>query len=108
MPVTAIGGISLPTAASLNPTTSIGAAKPAAVTDVADNPVGNLFTDTLQNTIQAQGQADTLMTQAATGQLGDLTSAMTAMTEAQLATQLTAAVRNKAVESFNEVMRMQI
>jgi flagellar hook-basal body complex protein FliE len=106
MPVTAIGGIQLPGAAALNPTSAIGSTRPADVAGVES--MGNLFTDTLQNTISAQGQADGLMAQAATGELNDLTSVMTAMTEAQLATQLTVALRNKAVESFNEVMRMQI
>ncbi len=33
---------------------------------------------------------------------------MIATTQAQLATQLTVALRNKAVDAFNEVMRMQI
>jgi flagellar hook-basal body complex protein FliE len=32
---------------------------------------------------------------------------MIASTEASLATQLTVAVRNKALDAFNEIMRMQ-
>jgi flagellar hook-basal body complex protein FliE len=108
MSITAIGGIQLPNAAALDPTSAIGATRATDATGVDAASTGNIFADTLQGTIGSQGQADNLMTQAATGELNDLTSVMTAMTEAQLSTQLTVALRNKAVESFNEVMRMQI
>jgi flagellar hook-basal body complex protein FliE len=108
MSITAIGGIQLPNAAALNPTSAIGAPPAADAAGVDADSMGNLFADTLQGTISSQANADGLMQQAATGDLTNLTQVMTAMTEAQLSTQLTVAVRNKAVESFNEVMRMQI
>jgi len=54
-----------------------------------------------------QDKADDLAVKAATGSLTDVHDYMIASTEAALATQLTVAVRNKAVEAFNEIMRMQ-
>jgi flagellar hook-basal body complex protein FliE len=45
---------------------------------------------------------------AATGDLQSVNDYMIAASEAQLATQITTAVRNRAIESFNEIMRMQI
>jgi flagellar hook-basal body complex protein FliE len=111
MPISPIGAVAVPNAAALNPASDIGAMRGAdkvGAGSEATSGLGNLFTDTLQQASDAQGSADQMMTQAATGELSDLTGAMAAMTEAQLATQLTVALRNKAVESFNEVMRMQL
>jgi flagellar hook-basal body complex protein FliE len=45
---------------------------------------------------------------AATGDLQSIEDLMISSTETQLATQLTVAVRNRAIESFNEIMRMQL
>jgi flagellar hook-basal body complex protein FliE len=56
---------------------------------------------------QVQTKADNLAVQAATGDLLDVHDLMIASTQASLTTQLTVAVRNKAVDAFNEVMRMQ-
>lgn len=56
----------------------------------------------------AQLNADRLARDAAVGRLENVEEYMLAATEAQLATQLTVAVRNRAVEAFNEIMRMQV
>ena len=46
--------------------------------------------------------------QAATGTLSDVQDYVIAATQAQLATQLTTTVRNKALDAFNEIMRMPL
>ena len=55
-----------------------------------------------------QSSSDKLAVKAATGNLTNVHDYMIASNEVQLATQLTVAVRNKAVEAFNEILRMQL
>jgi flagellar hook-basal body complex protein FliE len=61
--------------------------------------------DSLQG---AQAKADHLAVSAATGDLTNVHDYMIAATEASLATQLTVAVRNKAVEAFNQIINMGV
>ena len=73
---------------------------------------GSSFADTLASQLDkvsaAQNNADQLALQAATGDLKAVQDYTIASTEAQLMTQLTVQIRNKAVEAFNDIMRMQI
>ncbi len=52
--------------------------------------------------------ADKLAVQAATGDLRDVHDYMLAASRAGHATQLTVAVRNKALEAYSEIMRMPV
>ena len=61
--------------------------------------------DQLQST---QKTADTLATQATTGDLKDVHDYMIASNEAALATEMVVTIKNKAVEAFNEIMRMPV
>jgi flagellar hook-basal body complex protein FliE len=54
-----------------------------------------------------QNRTSELSVQAATGSLNDVHDYMIASAESGIATSLTVAVRNKAVEAFQEIMRMQ-
>jgi flagellar hook-basal body complex protein FliE len=69
---------------------------------------GQILANQIGNVQSLQSVADLKATQAATGDLSDIHDYMIASSEATLATDLTVAVRNKALEAFNEIMRMQL
>jgi flagellar hook-basal body complex protein FliE len=95
----AVGGIT--------PPSGIGAATGAAGATGAGTDFATQLGSGLQNLQGLQDKADHLAVQAATGSLTDVHDYMIASSEASLATELTVAVRNKAIDAFNEIMRMQ-
>jgi flagellar hook-basal body complex protein FliE len=66
------------------------------------------FSAGLQAVERSLQQADSLGAKAATGELKDIHEFMAASSKANLAVELTVAVRNKAVEAYQEIMRMQV
>jgi len=54
-----------------------------------------------------QSTSNELAVAAVTGDLDDIHNAMIASTRASVTLELVAAVRNKGVDAFNEIMRMQ-
>ncbi|HWR21894.1 MAG TPA: flagellar hook-basal body complex protein FliE [Feifaniaceae bacterium] len=78
----------------------------------AAKPEGSAFPDILSNAIQEARSADTT-TQADTLNLlsGDITDLHTATIQAQkaeLSLNLAIQIRNKVIDAYNEVMRMQV
>lgn len=61
----------------------------------------------IDNLQQLQSTSAELSVKAVTGDLDDVHDYTIAAAESKLALELTAAVRNKAVEAFTEIMRMQ-
>ncbi len=61
----------------------------------------------VDNLQQLQSTSNQLAVQAVTGSLDDIHTATIAATRAQVTLELAATVRNKGVEAFNEIMRMQ-
>jgi flagellar hook-basal body complex protein FliE len=131
MAIPAIAGAaaSLPTIPTLPATGQIGWAGPAGAGPAAIGQPGSIppgdsvtaaagangsssfgtsFSKVLDGLQATQTKADNLAVQAATGDLTNVHDYMIAATEASLATELTVAVRNKAVEAFNSIMHMPV
>ncbi|MBU1588536.1 MAG: flagellar hook-basal body complex protein FliE [Actinobacteria bacterium] len=68
---------------------------------------GSTLAGAVDNLQQLQSTSDTLAIKAVTGDLNDIHQATIAATRAQVTMEVVAAVRNKGVEAFNEIMRMQ-
>lgn len=69
---------------------------------------GQILSQGIENLQNVHDRADSLAVQAATGDLTAIHDYTITATEAAVATQLTTAVRNKALEAFQEIMRMSI
>jgi flagellar hook-basal body complex protein FliE len=86
----------------------IGKAAGGADGEGAGGSFGDAINGAVNHLVKVQNTADAYAQQAATGDLQSVQDYMIASTEAQLTTQLTIAVRNKAVEAYQEIMRMQV
>ena len=90
------------------PTISTPAPTSTASTEATGQAFGDLVLDGLDRLEAVQDKADNLSVRAATGSLENIHDYTLAATEAAVTTQLTTAVRNRALEAFNEIMRMPI
>jgi flagellar hook-basal body complex protein FliE len=107
-----ISPVSVPNVSTVNP------ARPAPSTRAAgeDNEtsksfagaIGDAVSQGLQGVAELEQAVDVASQQAAVGNLESVSDFMIATTEAQLATEITVAVRDRAITAFNDIMRMQI
>lgn len=97
----------IPGVTGLGATTAAAPTDPSPV-DAAAGGFGDALLKALDGVSAAHGEADQLAIQAATGDLTAVHDYTIAATEAQLLTQLTVEVRNRAVEAFNDIMHMQV
>jgi flagellar hook-basal body complex protein FliE len=101
-PIAAIGAVGSATAVaptqSVTQTAGVGSASGAGFASVLSG---------IDNLQQLQSTTNDLAVKAVTGDLDDVHDYTIAAAESSTALELTAAVRNKAVEAFNEIMRMQ-
>ena len=73
----------------------------------ADAAFGSALAGSIDNLQRMQSTSSDLAIKAVTGDLDDVHDFTIASSQAKVALELTAAVRNKAVEAFTEIMRMQ-
>jgi len=69
---------------------------------------GSMLTDAVTSLNDSQNTASSDSVALATGQASDVTSVVTDVEKANLEMQLAVQVRNKAVDAYEELMRMQI
>ncbi len=81
---------------------------PSAVGSPSRGEFGSILAAKLGELGALHQTSDTLAVKAATGDLNDIHDYTIAANEATAATQLVVQVRNKAVEAFNEIMRMPL
>jgi flagellar hook-basal body complex protein FliE len=81
---------------------------PGEATAVTGASFGDKLTQQLVNLNDLQLNAQDQSTALATGQATDVSSVVTSVEQAALAMQLAVQVRNKAVDAYQEIMRMQI
>ena len=85
-----------------------GTAGTAAPGQAGGADFASMLSQGMQSLQGLHSTADSLAAKASTGDLNAIHDYTIAATEASTATQLTTAVRNKALEAFNEIMRMSV
>jgi flagellar hook-basal body complex protein FliE len=105
MPIPAIGALSGVTGTGYLEGVERAVA-PAAVPG-SDAAFGTALAGSIDSLQQMQSTSSDLAIKAVTGDLNDVHDYTVASSQAKVALELTAAVRNKAVEAFTEIMRMQ-
>ena len=116
MSISAVGGVGftpyIPTTlpvSSATPATSLAGADEAGTAGAAGGAdFASLLSQGMDNLQGLHTKSSNLAVQAASGDLDALHDYTITATESAVATQLTTAVRNKALEAFTEIMRMNV
>jgi len=110
-PISALGAVGgLSGVGGVTGVSGVGAAAGTSAPATVSGPnadFASMLSKGLESVQGSQAHASDLAVQVANGTLQDPAQYTMAATEASLGLQLTMAVRNKAVEAFQEIMRMQ-
>ena len=109
LPLPGIAPIGIGSTAATAPTAATvpgaGAAAPTGPDGVSFQ---GMLADKLSSVQSLQTQANAAAQAVASGSSSDLAGATVAVEKASIAMELTSAIRNKAVEAYQDIMRMQV
>jgi flagellar hook-basal body complex protein FliE len=74
----------------------------------SDSPFGEILKDAISTVNELQKQSDQEIQKVMTGESQDLHNTVIAMQKADLSFQMMMQVRNKIVQAYQEIMRMQV
>lgn len=77
-------------------------------TGKSESSFTNIFSDALNNVVQTEQDASAANQALLTGEADDTHTAVIAAQKAEIALSLAVQVRNKVIESYNNVMNMQL
>lgn len=97
----------IPPVAGVAPTTATGYAGKAEMPSSDGTAFASVLTGAVDNVQGLQAASNELAIKAVTGDLTDIHAATLASTRSSVALELISTVRNRGVEAFNEIMRMQ-
>jgi flagellar hook-basal body complex protein FliE len=107
-PIGALGAVSgLSGVSGISGVDGIAGAARTSTVSGPNTDFAGMLSKGLESVQASQSKASDLAVQVANGTLQDPAQYTMASTEAALGLQLTMAIRNKAVEAFQEIMRMQ-
>ncbi|TGE32611.1 flagellar hook-basal body complex protein FliE [Desulfosporosinus sp. Sb-LF] len=104
-PIMPLGVLSPISSASLETQQSVGSGDGA---QKAGTDFSKFLNDALHQVDALQSKADVASLELATGQVQDMSSVMVALEKASLSMSLTVSVRDKVLDAYNQIMRMQM
>ena len=102
-----VAGVALNGAAGLSSTAGIGAMAPGRAKPAESAPFSDLLGDAIGDVDRLENEAQKTMQGLMTGAGVDVHEAMIATQKASMAFELSLAVRNKAVQAYQQLMSMQ-
>ncbi|GKU82468.1 flagellar hook-basal body complex protein FliE [Niallia sp. NCCP-28] len=103
-----MASINFPAVSNILPTTNANTAAVSKTASDSSKSFSTFLKDSLNKVNQAQNESDSLTTKLAKGENVDLSQVMIASQKASITMQATIEIRNKAVEAYQEMMRMTV